>query len=85
MLAYLQHLSGYSRAQITRLVSRWTGGKRLLGKVQVPLTQTGEQRSFVLDGVAVVLRGWCKNSALLPGAVRIGFGECRGTALPALG
>ena len=30
VLAYLQRLSGYSRAQITRLVSRWTGGKRLV-------------------------------------------------------
>ena len=27
VLAYLQRLSGYSRAQLTRLVSRWTGGK----------------------------------------------------------
>jgi hypothetical protein len=28
VLAYLPRLSGYSRAQITRLVSRWVGGKR---------------------------------------------------------
>jgi hypothetical protein len=27
VLAYLQRLSGYSRAQVTRLVSRWDGGK----------------------------------------------------------
>ena len=30
VLAYLQHLSGYSRAQLTRLVSRWDGGKPLV-------------------------------------------------------
>lgn len=30
VLAYLQRLSGYSRAQITRLVSRWDGGKPLV-------------------------------------------------------
>jgi hypothetical protein len=30
VLAYLQRLSGYSRAQITPLVSRWVGGKRLV-------------------------------------------------------
>jgi transposase InsO family protein len=29
VLAYLQRLSGYSRAQLTRLVSRWTSGKPL--------------------------------------------------------
>ena len=27
VLAYLQRLSGYSRAQVTRLVSRWVSGK----------------------------------------------------------
>ena len=30
VLAYLQRLSGYSRAQLTRLVSRWTAGKPLV-------------------------------------------------------
>ena len=30
VLAYLQRLSGYSRAQITRLVSRWDAGKALV-------------------------------------------------------
>ena len=28
VLAYLQRLSGYSRAQVTRLVSRWTAASR---------------------------------------------------------
>jgi transposase InsO family protein len=36
MLAYLQRLSGYSRAQITRLVSRWVAGKRLVKQYRVP-------------------------------------------------
>ncbi len=39
----------------------------------------GEQRAFLLDGDAVILRGWCER----PGAVRIGFGENRGQVLPA--
>ena len=30
VLAYLQRLSGFSRAQVTRLVSRWVSGKRLV-------------------------------------------------------
>jgi hypothetical protein len=30
VLAYLQRLSGYSRAQVTRLVSRWVSGKPLV-------------------------------------------------------
>lgn len=36
VLAYLQHLSGYSRAQVTRLVSRWTSGKRLIKEYRAP-------------------------------------------------
>ena len=35
-LAYLQRLSGYSRAQITRLVSRWEGGKALVKRYSAP-------------------------------------------------
>ena len=31
VLAYLQRLSGYSRAQITRLVSRWVAGTQTAG------------------------------------------------------
>ena len=51
------------------------------GRVQVPLPETGEARTFLLDGDAVILSGWCE----APGAVRIGFGECRGQVLPAVG
>lgn len=36
VLAYLQRLSGYSRAQVTRLVSRWVGGKALVKQYRAP-------------------------------------------------
>jgi fumarylacetoacetase len=36
---------------------------------------TGETRTFLADGDEVIMRGWCERE----GAVRIGFGECRGT------
>ena len=36
VLAYLQRLSGYSRAQITRLVSRWDGSKPLAKNYAAP-------------------------------------------------
>ena len=38
-----------------------------------------EARGFLEDGDAVLLRGWCEK----PGHARIGFGESRGTVLPA--
>jgi hypothetical protein len=36
VLAYLQRLSGYSRAQVRRLVSKWMAGKRLVKSYQTP-------------------------------------------------
>ena len=36
VLAYLQRLSGYSRAQVTRLVARWSAGKRLVKRYGAP-------------------------------------------------
>lgn len=39
----------------------------------------GETRTFLADGDEVVVRGWCEAA----GAARIGFGDCRGTVLPA--
>lgn len=46
-----------------------------------PITlPNGEQRGFLADGDTVVMRGYCQKE----GAVRIGFGECRTTVLPAL-
>lgn len=40
----------------------------------------GETRRYLEDGDEIILRGWCER----PGFRRIGFGECRGTVLPAL-
>ena len=37
----------------------------------------GLRRTFLEDGDTVMLRAWCE------GDYRIGFGECRGTILPA--
>jgi fumarylacetoacetase len=42
---------------------------------------TGEERRFLEDGDAVMLRGWCEK----PGHARIGFGESRGMVLPVRG
>ena len=50
------------------------------GSVTITLEQTGEQRTFLLDGDSIALRGWCEK----PGAARIGFGSCTGTVLPAV-
>ena len=36
VLAYLQRLSGYSRAQVTRLVSRWMSGRALVKNYRKP-------------------------------------------------
>ena len=49
------------------------------GAEPVTLASTGETRSFLADGDEVILRGWCE----APGAVRIGFGECRGMLVAA--
>jgi fumarylacetoacetase len=39
---------------------------------------TGETRKFLEDGDEVIMRGHCERE----GAVRIGFGECRGVIVP---
>jgi fumarylacetoacetase len=39
----------------------------------------GSQRRFLQDGDEVIMRAFCERG----GAARIGFGECRGTILPA--
>jgi transposase InsO family protein len=36
VLEYLGRISGYSRAQVTRLVSRWVAGKRLVKQYRAP-------------------------------------------------
>ncbi|MEH6577692.1 MAG: fumarylacetoacetase [Amphritea sp.] len=48
------------------------------GKQSITLAN-GEQRTFLEDGDAVVMRGWCEKA----GAARIGFGEVVSTVLPA--
>jgi fumarylacetoacetase len=41
---------------------------------------TGETRRFLADGDTVVMTGWCERDG-----IRVGFGEVRGTLLPAHG
>jgi fumarylacetoacetase len=48
------------------------------GKQSITLSN-GEARVFLEDGDTVILRAFCQR----PGYRRIGFGECRGTVLPA--
>ena len=48
------------------------------GKQAITLAN-GETRTFLEDGDTVILRGYCQRQ----GFRRIGFGECRGTVLPA--
>ena len=56
----------------------WKGERPL----QLALPGGGsEPRTFLQDGDEVELRGWCESA---DGSLRIGFGECRGTVLPAL-
>lgn len=66
-------LSGPTLDQAAALIELTVGGKQ-------PLTlPNGETRTWLQDGDAVVLRGWCER----PGAARIGFGICEGQMLPA--
>jgi fumarylacetoacetase len=66
-------LSGPTPEQAGALIELTGGGKNPL---QLP---GGETRTWLEDGDTVVIRGWCEKE----GAARIGFGECRGTVLPA--
>lgn len=50
------------------------------GKVPITLASSGEERAFLQDGDAVILRGWCERA----GFARIGFGESKGEILPAV-
>ena len=48
---------------------------------QAPLSlPDGSERSYLQDGDSLLIRGWCERQ----GQTRIGFGECRGTVLPAV-
>jgi fumarylacetoacetase len=67
-------LSGPKLDEAGALIELTVGGKQ-------PLTlPNGESRTYLVDGDAVVLRGWCEKV----GAARIGFGQCVGTVLPSL-
>ena len=67
-------LSGPDPAQGGSLLELSQGGKQAIR------LSSGEQRTFLEDGDCVILRGACTAA----GARRIGFGECRGTVLPAV-
>ncbi|MDM0113739.1 fumarylacetoacetase [Variovorax sp. J22R133] len=66
-------LSGPEAGQGGSLLELSDGGKR-----PVELAN-GETRTFLEDGDTVILRAYCQRE----GFRRIGFGECRGTVLPA--
>ena len=66
-------LSGPTPGEAGALLEITEGGKKTLNLA------SGETRTFLQDGDAVVFKGWCEK----PGAARIGFGECRATVLPA--
>jgi fumarylacetoacetase len=66
-------VSGPTPAEAGAIVELSRGGRE-----PITLAATGERRTFLEDGDTVILRGWCERE----GAVRIGFGECRGTVLP---
>ena len=66
-------LSGPASDEAGALIELTAGGAN---PVTLP---DGESRAFLEDGDTVIMRGWCER----PGAVRIGFGEVRGTLLPA--
>jgi fumarylacetoacetase len=66
-------LSGPQPDQGGSLLELSQGGKRSIA------LSNGEQRTFLEDGDSVILRGYCQRE----GFRRIGFGECRGTVLPA--
>jgi len=66
-------LSGPNPKQGGSLMELSAGGKRPLA------LSNGETRTYLEDGDSVVLRAYCVRE----GFRRIGFGECRGTVLPA--
>jgi fumarylacetoacetase len=71
-------ISGPSEDEAGALLELARGGKKPL---EIGGGSQGlQQRSFLQDGDSVMLKAWCE----APGQVRIGFGECVGTILPAL-
>jgi fumarylacetoacetase len=71
-------ISGPTAAEAGAMMELTQAGRQPL---QLPGAQGDtESRGFLADGDTVIFRGWCE----APGRARIGFGECRGTVLPAL-
>ena len=66
-------LSGPTLDAACALIELTAGGKN---PIHLP---NGEVRTWVEDGDAITLRGWCEK----PGAARIGFGACTARVLPA--
>ncbi|MEO6322500.1 MAG: fumarylacetoacetase, partial [Polaromonas sp.] len=66
-------LSGPAPDQAGSMLELNQGGKKPI------LLANGETRTFLEDGDTIILRGYCQRE----GFRRIGFGECRGTVLPA--
>jgi fumarylacetoacetase len=67
-------VSGEARESAGCLLERtWRGTE----PIELP---SGETRKFLEDGDTVIIRAYCERE----GATRIGFGECRGTVLPAV-
>ncbi|MCG4454891.1 fumarylacetoacetase [Pseudomonas sp. MMS21-TM103] len=67
-------LSGPQSEAFGSLLESTVGGKQPLS------LPSGEQRTFLADGDEVIMRARCHRE----GYPSIGFGECRGTLLPAL-
>ena len=67
-------LSGRTATEAGALIELTVGGK------QPVALSTGESRSFLEDGDAVILRAHCEKA----GAARIGFGQCYGRIAPAI-
>jgi fumarylacetoacetase len=65
--------SGPTPGEAAALIELTVGGKQPLALA------SGETRTFLEDRDTVIFRGWCEK----PGLARVGFGECRGTVLPA--
>lgn len=68
-------ISGPTAREAGALIELTEGGRKPV------ILDDGEQRGFLHDGDAVILKGWCEK----PGHARIGFGQSQGEILPALG
>ncbi|MDO9195311.1 fumarylacetoacetase [Rhodoferax sp.] len=68
-------ISGPTPQEAGALIELTEGGRKPV------ILDDGEQRGFLHDGDAVILKGWCEK----PGHARIGFGQSQGEILPALG